>query len=284
MSENPLSTPAQFLVSQAQLDSMTMYIYIGVGGLIAFFALLVYFIQDKVRTPKQAANLTAAHRKRIVTILLAGLDHFADLMPLKEFIPQVLETFPFGKGAQKRTRRFVLPQKVNMMETELSEPISAGKSEMATRRWMQSLNDLNNIRVTLRGMNNPMFVGVKNRSIAMSFPFASALSWTKDIEMLTKDPSVVEAMRGHQNPKIQNIGEILTRMMIGVSGVDFHAVYKNIDINYDPTIQDSISERDKTDGRLERSEDKEKPTKTILLLIMAIMGIGVIIVVAAKVL
>ena len=43
-------TPVQFLVSQAQLDSMTMYIYIGVAGMIAFFALLVYFIQDKVRT------------------------------------------------------------------------------------------------------------------------------------------------------------------------------------------------------------------------------------------
>jgi hypothetical protein len=73
-------------------------------------------------------------------------------------------------------------------------------------------------------------------------------------------------------------------MSLGVSGVDFHAVYKNIDVNYDPTVSESISERDKTDGRLERAEDKDKPTKTVLYLILGIAALFVVGVVAAKLL
>lgn len=264
-------TPVQFLVSQAQLDSMTMYIYIGVGGLIAFFALLVYFLQDKLRTPKQASNLTSAHRRHLPLMLIAGLEGFADLFPLNEFIPQVLESNSFGKGARKRTRRFILPQKVNVDEMNLQ--VAEGANELKTKQYIQSLNDLNNARITLRGVNSPMFVGTKNRTIAASFPFLSALSWTKDIEQLSRTPEVVTALRQHKDVRVRNIGDILSRLTLGVSGVDFHAVYKNIDINYDPTISDSISERDKTDGRLERAEDPNKKNNTTLILILGIVGI-----------
>ena len=276
-------TPVQFLVSQSQLDSMTMYIYIGVAGMIAFFALLVYFIQDKVRTPKQASNLIAAHRKHIPLILLAGLDHFADMYPIKEFIPEVLQSNPFGKGVKKRSYRFILPQKVNVNEMN-DLAIAPDHDERKTIQYIQAMNDLNNSRINLRGVNSPIFVGTKNRSIAASFPFLSALSWTRDIEQLSKSPEVVAALKNHRDVRVQNIGNILSRLATGVSGVDFHAVYKNIDINYDHTIGDSIRERDNADGRMERAEDKDKPTKTILLLILGIAALFVIAVVAAKML
>jgi hypothetical protein len=107
--------------------------------------------------------------------------------------------------------------------------------------------------------------GVKNRSIAASFPFLSALNWTKDIEELIKKPAVIEALKTCKDIDLRNLGEVLQRMSTGVSLVDFHAVYKYVDINWDHTINDSISERDKTDGRLERGEDKEKGTKNMLL-------------------
>ena len=275
-------TPIQFLVSQAQLDSMTAYIYIGIAGIIAFFALMVYVIQDKYRTPKQVGNLTSAHRKHIPLILLAGLDHFADMYPIKEFIPEVLQSSSFGKGVKKRSYRFILPQKVNVNEMNLS--VAPDKDERKTIQYIQAMNDLNNSRINLRGVNSPIFVGTKNRSIAASFPFLSALSWTRDIEQLSKSPEVVSALKNHRDVRVQNVGNILGRLTIGVSGVDFHAVYKNIDINYDHTIGDSIRERDNADGRMERSEDKDKPTKTVLYLILGIAAFFVIAVVAAKLL
>jgi hypothetical protein len=278
----PNPTPVQFLVSQAQLDSMTMYIYIGIAGIIAFFGLMVYVLQDKMRTPKQAGSLTAAHRRHVPLILLAGLDHFADLYPIKEFIPEVLQTNPFGKGVKKHWYRFILPQKVNV--TELNLQVDSDRNEHKTVQYIQAMNDLNNSKVTLRGVNSPIFVGTKNRSIAASFPFLSALSWTRDIESLSKNPEVVRALQGHHDLRVRNIGEILSRLMTGVSGVDFHAVYKNIDVNYDHTISDSIRERDNADGRMERSEDKDKPTKTVLYLILGILGLGVLLTVMAKVL
>jgi hypothetical protein len=279
----PLATPIQFLVDKSQLDSMTMYIYIGIAGIIAFFILFIYVIQDRYRTPKQSNNMTTAHRKRVPLILLAGLDHFADLVPLKEFIPQVLESNPFGKGKLKRTRRFTLPQQVNV--EEMSIQVAPDKNELLTKRYIQSLNDLNTMKITLRGVNSPVFVGTKNRTIAASFPFLSALNWSRDIEQLVKSPEVIEALKVAKDERLRNIGGILERVSLGISGVDFHAVYKNIDINYDPTITDSsISERDKTDGRMERTEDKDKPTKTVLYLIIGILGLGVLLTVMAKVL
>jgi|WetSurMetagenome_2_1015567.scaffolds.fasta_scaffold80122_2 hypothetical protein len=269
-------------VESGYVDFLTLMTIIGTGGLIAFFVLLIVFIVQKVRTPKQANNITSAHHKHVPSILLLGLDHFIDFIPIKEFISQVLESKPFGKGAKKRTYRFGLPQKVNIDEANIS--VTPDKDEHLTKYWIQALNDLNTTRVTLRGVDSPIFIGTKNRTIAASFPFASALTWTKNIEQLIKDPSLFVAFKGARDSRIRNVGNILEQMALGVSGVDFHAVYKNVDVNYDPTMSESISERDKTDGRLERSEDKEKPTKTILLLILAIMALGIIIVVAAKVL
>ena len=269
-------------IDSGYVDFLTMMTLIGVSGLIAFFVLLVIFIIQKVRTPKQATNITNAHHKHTPMILLLGLDHFTDFIPIKEFISQVLESRPFGKGAKKRTYRFGLPQKVNVDEADLQ--VAPDKDEHMTKYWIQALNDLNTMRVTLRGVDSPVFVGTKNRTIAASFPFASALSWTKQIEELVKDPSLFASFKAAKDTRVQKVGRILEQMALGVSGVDFHAVYKNIDINYDPTVSESISERDKTDGRLERAEDKDKPTKTVLYLILGIAACFVIAVVAAKML
>ena len=275
-------TPVQFLVSQSQLDSMTMWIYIGIAGIVALMVVLIYVVQDKYRTPKQSKNMTAAHRKHVPMILLAGLDHFADFIPVKEFIPQVFETNPFGKGAKKRTYRFALPQKSNVAEADIQ--VVPGKSEHATKQWIQGLNDLNSLRITLRGVDAPLFVGTKNRTIAASIPFLSGLTLTKDIESLVKDKAVIQAFVDAKDERVRNIGAILSRLSTGVSGVDFHAVYKNMNINYDPTTDESLKERYMTDGRMERAEDKDKPTKTVLYLILGIMALGILVIVAAKVL
>lgn len=269
-------------VDSGYVDFLTMMTLIGTAGLIAFFVLLIIFIIQKVRTPKQANNITNAHHKHTPMILLLGLDHFTDFLPIREFISQVLESKPFGKGAKKRTYRFGLPQKMNVDEAEIS--VAPDKDERLTKYWIQSLNDLNTMRVTLRGVDAPVFIGTKNRTIAASFPFASALTWTKNIEMLVKDPGLFISFKNAADVRIRNVGMILEQMSLGVSGVDFHAVYKNIDINYDPTVSESISERDKTDGRLERAEDKDKPTKTVLYLILGIAALFVVGVVAAKLL
>lgn len=271
MSEQPLATPIQFIVDKSQLDSMQMWIILGAVFAVCFFVLLIYFLQDKYRTPKQANNLTNAHRKHIPMILLEGLDGFCDLIPLHEFIAQVLESKPFGKGKKKRTFRFALPQKVNV--DELPIDVNAEKNERLTKQVMKGLNDQNNMKINLRGVDAPFFVGSKNRAIAARFPFLTSLSLLNTLERLCKEPAAITALKISPNAKLREIGAVLETLSLGVSGVDFHALYKDIDINYDPTIQESISERDKTDGRLERSEDKDKPTKTILVLVLGIIGI-----------
>jgi hypothetical protein len=279
MSEQPLATPIQYIVDKSQLDSMQMWIILGALFAVCFFVLLIYFLQDKYRTPKQANNLTTAHRKHIPMILLEGLDGFTDLIPLNEFIAQVLESKPFGKGKKKHTYRFALPQKVNV--DELPIDVDAEKNERLTKQVIQSLNNQNNMKINLRGIDAPFFVGSKNRAIAARFPFLTSLSLLSTLERLSKEPAAVQALKASANAKFREIGAILETLSTGVSGVDFHAMYKEIDINYDPTVQESISERDQTTGRLERAEDKDKPTKIVLYLIMATFGLGILLVVAA---
>ena len=214
MSATPIPQSANDVITTTRgyLDGLNMWLIILAILACMFFVLFAYIIIDKYRTPKQSNNMTKAHRRHIPLILLAGLDHFADLYPLNDFIPEVLQSFPFGKGAKKRTYRFVLPQKKNVMDDTL--PVEQGKNEYLTKRYIQTLNDLNTQSITLRGVNSPIFAGVKNRSLAASFGFLGALSWTKDIESLVKKPAVIEALCSSTNMDIRQIGETLKRMRL----------------------------------------------------------------------
>ena len=274
---NPLVT-----VSRSYLDGLNMWLLILVAFTIAFFVLLIYFLQDKYRTPKPSNNLTKAHRKHIPLILLEGLDHIADLYPLRDFIPEVLQTDAFGKAPKKRSYRFILPVKTNLEDVNIS--VAHGKDPVLTLKVIKALNDLNTQKVTLRGTSIPVLVGVKNRSIAASMPFLGALSWLKDLENISTQMATIQAMQHSTNQQIKAIGDMLARMATGVSLVDFQAVYEHVDVNYDHTINESISERDKTDGRLEGKDDKDKQTKTVLLLGVFMCLLLVIGIVAAKVL
>ena len=276
----PVSTNQLVTTTAANLNSLIIWVIIGVIGLVMFMILMIYVVQDKLRTPKPSKNITKAHRKHIPLILLSGLDYIADLYPLRDFIPEVLESFPFGKGAKKRTYRYVLPQEASLDDIRVAE----GKSAEFTAKVIKSLNDLNTSQVHLRGTNSPVFVGVKNRAIAASMPFLGALNWVKDLEMIAAQTDTIEAMKKSKLSQVRDLGGLLSRMATGVSSCDFSAVYKYVDVNWDHTIQDSISERDKTDGRLEGKEDKDKQTKTVLLLILGIAAFLAIGIIAAKVL
>lgn len=190
-----------------------------------------------------------------------------------------MQSGPFGKGVKKRWYRFALPQQVNVGDVQVQD----GKDEVLTVKVIKALNDLNTEKVFLRGVNAPILVGVKNRAIAASLPFLGALNWIKDLEQIASSTETIEAMQKSKSAKVRDLGDLLGRMSTGVSPIDFHAVYKYVDVNWDHTIQDSISERDKTDGRLEGREDKDKQTKTVLLLILGIVAFFVIAIIAIKV-
>jgi hypothetical protein len=268
---------AEVVVDSSFIDGLLWAI---IGMIIALVVVVIFWAITKYRTPKPSNNLTKAAHRHLPLILLMGLDHFADLYPLKDFIPEVLESFRFGKGAKRRVFRFVLPQKVDLEDIQVQE----GKDEELTRKTIRALNDLNTEKVYIRGVNSPIFVGVKNRAVAASMPFLGALNWVKDLEQISASQETIDAMKKSQNPKVRDLGSLLARMATGVSMVDFHAIYKYVDVNWDQTIQDAISERDKTDGRLEGKEDKEKGTKTVLLLAAFVVILLIIAIIAVKVL
>ena len=269
------------IVDSNTLAQMTVWIYAGIVAMVIAMIMGIAWAITKFRTPKEASSATRAAHKRLPLILLAGLDHFADLFPLREYIPEgVLETFPFGKKPNKRVYRYALPQQAPVNNIQVDQ----SKDEETTIRVIKALNDMNTDKVFLRGAKVPLLVGVKNRAIAASLPFLGALNWIKDLEQIAASSKVIQLMSKSKDPKIRDLGQLLDRMSTGVSTVDFHAIYRYVDVNWDQTIQDAISERDKTDGRREGKEEKDKQTKTVMLLIMGAIAFAIILVVVAKVL
>jgi len=273
-------------VDSSTIDAMIMqWVYIAIGLVIVLIAVIFLVVWDRHRTPKPCGEMKKAHLLKVPLILLAGLDHFADLLPLRDFIPEVLETFPKGAGGlfdkkPKRTMRFALSQKVEIGDIE----VEAGKDPVLTRKYIQALNDLATQKTFLRGVHTPILAGVKNRAIAASFPFLGAVNWTKDLEAICRNNNVLEALKLHKDSRVRELADVVSKMAIGVSMIDFHAVYTHIDENWDLTIQDAISERDKYDGRSERSEDKNKGDKTMLIIILGIIGVLAALIIGIKVL
>lgn len=260
-------------VDSSVIDAMIMqWVYVCVGLVVFMIVGVVYFLWDRHRTPKPSKDLKSAHIQKKPMILLAGLDHIADLLLLNRFIPEVLEHIvpsSLLNKKPKRVMRFALPQKTKIGEVEVAE----GKDSILTQKVIQWLNEMATQKTYLRGVNMPIFVGVQNRAIAASFPLGGALNFLKDQEIILRNYKVVDAMEQSKDSSIRELAAVMKRQGTGVSMVDFHAVATHIDENWDLTVQEGISERDRTDGRLERSEDKDKPTKTILLLILGIIGV-----------
>jgi hypothetical protein len=250
---------------------------------IAFTLHLVIHLYLKYfRTTKEAKTTNDASHKGLPLMIIAGLDHFADFMKLREYIPEgVLEiTPPIGKGPNSSRYRYILPQKRPVANLDVNE----AKNEAKTRQVLDTLNSFNNEKVFLRGAKVPLICAVKNRALAVGFKFLGAMSFIEKMEHLDSDALRAQVKALKATNTFKELGQIIDDFQTGISGIDFSAVYRHIDSSWDQTVSDSISERDQTVGRREGNQDKSKDQKTILLFIMGALGMGIILVVAAKVL
>ncbi len=272
----------QVTIDSGILDQTTMLAVVGVVGLILFIVLLIFVGYSRYRTPKESWDIKKASNRGLLSLLVVGLDHFADFMPMNDFIPEgVKESQPIGKGKKKTSLRYCLPR-AEQVPDDLEVDESAGKSREATAKVLQTLFDLNTEKVFLRKAKIPLLVGVKNSVAAVSLKFLGVQTFLSKLERIQKTGDLynqISALKESKNFK--ELGCWLEELATGVSVIDFQQVYARAASTVGQTKLDSISERDQTIGRREGKEDKDKPTKTVLYLIFGCLGMGILAIAAA---
>jgi hypothetical protein len=267
-------------VDPAILNQTIMVALIGIIGTIMFFVLLIYVGWTRHRTPKESNDIKKCSNKGLLGLLIVGLDHFADIMAMKDFIPEgVKETEPIGKGAKKISLRYSLP-KAERAPEDLT--VEEGKSSEVTSKVLQTLFDLNTEKVFLRKAKIPILVGVKNSVAAVSLKFLGVQTFLSKLERIQKNGTLypqIDALKKSKN--FAELGAWLEDLATGVSVIDFQQVYAKAASVVGQTKLDSISERDQTIGRREGKEDKEKGTKNLLLYFGFAIGMIIVLVIVA---
>ncbi len=234
--------------------------------------MLIVYIYTQYRTPKESKDIKKASNQGKMAILVVGVDHLADFMPMNDLIPEgVKESAPIGKGATKSWLRFKLPKAENVPD---DFEVEAGKNREVSAKVLQTLLNLNNEKVFLRKAKIPILVGVKNSVAAVSLKYLGVQAFLKKLEAIQKDGTLykqIEALKA--SPKFSELGMWLEELSTNVSVIDFQQVYARAASTVGQTDIDSIRERDQTIGRREGKEDKEKQTKTILVLIFGVIAL-----------
>ena len=266
-------------VDSSVLDQTTMLALIGVGAIITVLLLVIYLGYSKYRTPKEASQIKRASNRGQMALLLVGLDHFADIMPMNDLISEgIKESDPIGKGSKKTWFRFKLPRAESVGEVE----VEAGKNKEVTSKVLQTLYDLNTEKVFLRKAKIPLLVGVKNSVAAVSLKFLGVQTFLGKLEALQKSGVLykqIEILK--TRPQFHELALWLEDMATKVSMIDFQQVYGRAASTVGQTDIDSLRERDQTIGRREGKEDKDKGTKNMLLYFGFAMGMVICLLVVA---
>lgn len=251
-------------IDSSILDQTTMLALVGMAAIFVVIVLLIYVFYNRYRTPKEAADVKRASNRGQMLLLLAGVDKYADTLPMHDLIPEgVKESEPQGKGAKKVSLRYTLP-KAATVPSDIE--VAAGKDKAKTVKVLQAVLNANTDTVFLRKAKIPVLVGVKNSVAAVSFKFLGLQAFLSKLERIQKNGDLYKQIDTLKSTKqFRELALWLEDLSTNITVIDFQQVYARAASIVGQTEMDSISERDQTIGRREGKEDKDKGTKTLLL-------------------
>jgi hypothetical protein len=262
-------------VEQSVLDSLSVWAIAGLIAMIILICLSIYVVVDKYRTPKESNTVTKTTRKKGQLVLAAGLGHYGELLYATDVIPEgVLFSEKIGRGNSKTELLFQVPQKVNLGQIEASEGKNPDKTKMAA----QGLINLNAQKLILKHCGRPIFAAVKDKAIAIGFYGLGALTFLERMERLTNLQSQITLLK--KTERFKELGNLLDEYAMGWSAVDFNAARDCFSYCWDQTRRKSQNQWHEELGA-KRNRDKDKQTKTVLLLLLGVFGMAILLVAAA---
>lgn len=248
-----------------------LIILVGALFIVLIIFLGIYAYQNYV-TPKEAKETTKSKKKKLALILTAGLGHMADLFSVTEVIPEGVFEAVSGKKVKKQILRFQVPRKINIDGLEVAE----GKDSAITTEVLQHVLNLNSEKVILRDARSPLFIAVRDKTVAAGIKGIGALAFLDKLESLTKIKEKIGVMKNVEGFK--ELGELLERFESKVSLIDFDVIRTNLALGWDQSIDESLREHDEELGK--RKVLKGKDDFKTLCLYMGVLLIGVAMLIA----
>jgi hypothetical protein len=244
-------------VESSFIDMLIIIAGVFAIGLIVVVGLWAY---SEHRIPREGKTLRKAKARKLPVILIAGLSHFADLFHVNEFIAKVMETDRIGRGRYKTRLRFQLPDKARVDSLDVEE----GMDEEKTKELLNLILKHNSEQVFLRDTRTPITIAVRDLPIAAGIKGIGALTFIKKLWRVKQLEDKIKALK--KSEKFKDLGDLLDEFRREVSVVDFDAIWQNIQLSWDPTMDESISEKDQSIGAKEATKMQAGQFKMLLII------------------
>lgn len=284
-----MTVPEGLVLIEPSFVTALLILTFGLGIIITIF--IIASAISNFRTPKESKEIKHAKIHGLPLLIMVGLSHFADICNAKDFIPEgVLEKIK-GKGSKRTLLRFLLPKNQKMEEID----VASNKSAIYTREAFNNLVSMATSKVYLRHAHVPIFGAIEDKAVAVGLKGLGCLSFYDKLERLANLKDKIKLLKTtsteveeetydkDHNPlgKIKtkvtfnDLADIFDEFASKVSLMDFTAIRTNfVDAIFDQTTQESISDRDKTEGRREAGKGMENLKQMIPYIALLIIVIG----------
>jgi hypothetical protein len=194
-----------------------------------------------------------------------GLDQYADLVSIDQVTPEGLVEAKHGKGKNKTTVEYQLPENKNAQLPQVSE----GKSPEKTRSIIQLLFNSVSKHPFLRGAKVPVVGLVWDKAIAVGLPGLGVLAYMQKMEKVQNFDAQIQKLK--ESDDYKEVGEWLEQVKSCWSVIDFNAVRNHFPFAWDQTRRSSQNQWHEQLGE-RRNKKSQESFKTMLLYLGLFFG------------
>jgi hypothetical protein len=236
-----------------------------IWAIVALVSLLIIAAVERAvhehRTTRDAKNVDATSHKKGILALAAGLDQYADLVPVDQVTPEGIVQTKHGKGKNKTTVEYQLPE----CKIAPLPKVADGKDPEKTRSVIQMLFNSVSKHSILRSAKVPIVGLVWDKGIAVGLPGLGALSFLQKMEKLQNlQGQIAELKKAEYQDKFKDLVQWLEETASGWSLIDFNAVRNSFHFAWDQTRRRSQNQWHEDLGERRKAKSNES-FKTLLL-------------------
>jgi hypothetical protein len=250
-----------------------------VWTIVAVVCVLVILIVERVihnyRTTRDATNVDNASHRKTPLALAMGLDQYADLVSIDQVTPEGLVEAKHGKGKNKTTVEYQLPENKNAQLPQVTE----GKSPEKTRSIIQLLFNSVSKHQFLRGAKVPVVGLVWDKAIAVGLPGLGVLAYMQKMERVQNFDKQIEELKADE--KYKEVGEWIEQVKSCWSVIDFNAVRNHFPFAWDQTRRSSQNQWHEQLGERRNKHNQDSFKSLCLYLGVLLIGVAALIAVCA---
>lgn len=246
--------------------------------IVAFVCVLIIVVVERFiheyRTTKESKSIDKGSHSKTPLAVAVGLDAYGDIVTIDQVTPEGLVQAQHGKGKNKTTVEYQLPDgkplgaRINLVK------VQDGKDQKKTNEVIQLLYESVSKHPFLRGAKVPILGMVWDKGIAAGLPGLGALSYISKMEKLQElEVKIVALKELDKGQDFKELIEWINSVRSGWSVIDFNAVRTYFPLAWDQTRRQSQNQWHEQLG--ERKSKKSQDSFKTLCLYLGVLLIGV---------